>query len=127
MKKEDLEFLRRHELARLATASKTGMPHVTPVIYAMDGENVVIATDYGTKKLKNLKENHQVSLVVDDYDPNRGVVIEGSCKVFETGSEYLRLLNILYKKFEYYRKNPWNEGESPILEITPAKIVGWGT
>jgi len=127
MKKKDLEFLRRHELARLATASKTGMPHVTPVIYAMDGENVVIATDYGTKKLKNLKENHQVSLVVDDYDPNRGVVIQGSCKIHEMGSEYRHLLKILYKTFEYYRKNPWKEGESPILKITPTKIVGWGT
>ena len=50
MKKKDLDFLRRHELTRLATVSKAGEPHVTPVIYAMDGENIVSAIDYGTEK-----------------------------------------------------------------------------
>jgi uncharacterized protein len=127
MKKKDMKFLQRHELARLATASKKGMPHVTPVIYAMNGEDIVIATDYGTKKLKNLKENRQVSLVVDDHNPNRGVVIQGKCLVLERGSEYIRLMRILYRKFEYYRKNPWKEGEAPILKIKPTKTVGWGT
>ena len=54
------------DVCRLATASKDGMPHVTPVIYALDGDKVVIAVDYGTKKLANLRENPKASLVVDD-------------------------------------------------------------
>jgi len=51
----ELAFLKGHELCRLATASKDAVPHVVPVIYAMDGEDVIIAIDYGTKKLGNLR------------------------------------------------------------------------
>jgi len=118
-------FLRSHEPCRLATASKEGKPHVVPVIYALDGEDVVVAVDYGTKKLGNLRQNRQVALVVDEFKPNKGLMIEGDCEILERGKEYLRLLQILFDRFEYYRKNPWSEGESPILRIRPVKAAMW--
>jgi uncharacterized protein len=123
---EQRRFLASKELCHLATASAAGAPHVTPVLYATDRSNVVIVIDYGTKKLKNLKENSKVSLVVDDYHPNRAIVIHGDCEIYENGKEYRRLLKILFKKFKYYRSNPWREGEAPILKITPKKIISWG-
>jgi nitroimidazol reductase NimA-like FMN-containing flavoprotein (pyridoxamine 5'-phosphate oxidase superfamily) len=122
---KELSFLKSHELCRLATASKDARPHVVPVIYALDGESVIIAVDYGTKKLKNLRENKKVALVVDEYRPNHAVMVEGDCKILERGKEYLRLLQILFDRFEYYRKNPWGEGESPILKVKPTKVVMW--
>lgn len=98
---------------------------MVPVIYAIDGNNIVVAVDYGTKKLRNLKENEKVALVVDDYHPNHAVMVEGDCRVFERGKEYLHLLQILFDRFEYYRKNPWGEGESHILKVKPTKVVSW--
>ena len=122
---KELDFLKRHELCRLATASKDARPHVVPVIYALDGENIVIAIDYGTKKLRNLKQNKRVALVVDDYHPNHAVMVEGECEILERGKEYRRLLQTLFDRFEIYRKHPWGEGESPILKIRPAKAAMW--
>ncbi len=121
-----LNFLKEHELCRLGTSSKEGMPHVTPVIYALDGQNPVIAIEYREKKMKNLKENPKVCFLVDEYHPNRGLMIQGKCTIYERGKEYLRLLKILFEKFQYYRDNPWGEGESPILVIIPEKATGWG-
>ncbi len=125
LKTKELGFLKTHEVCRLATASKDARPHVVPVIYAMDGDNIIIAVDYGTKKLKNLRENSKVALVVDVYRPNQGMMVEGDCEIFERGEEYLRLLQILFDRFVYYRRNPWGEGESPILKIRPTKVVAW--
>ena len=125
LKPRQLSFLRDHELCRLATASMEGVPHVVPVIYALDGEDVIVAVDYGTKKLGNLRQNRNVALVVDEFKPNKGLMIEGDCEILERGKEYLRLLQVLFDKFEYYRKNPWGEGESPILRIRPVKAVMW--
>lgn len=127
LKSKQLAFLKSHELCRLATATRKGRPHVVPVIYAVDGEDVVIAIDYKTKKLKNLRENPSVALVVDDFRPNRGLMIEGDCEIHERGKEYLRLLKVLFDRFEYYRRNPWGEGESPILKVRVSKAVSWGT
>jgi len=122
---KQLNFLKAHEVCRLATASKDAKPHVVPVIYTLDGESVIVAIDYGTKKLKNLQENSKIALVVDDYHPNHAVMVEGDCEILERGKEYLRLLRILFDRFEYYRKNPWGEGESPILKIRPTKAISW--
>jgi PPOX class probable F420-dependent enzyme len=119
-------FLKENEVCRLATASKDGSPQVTPVIYALDGDGFVIAVDYGTKKLKNVKANPRVALVVDRLRPTKAVTIEGTCKVYERGAEYLRLLDILFKRFKTYRDDPWGEGESPIFRVTPTKVVSWG-
>ena len=91
----------------------------------MDVESIIIAVDYGTRKLKNLRENPRVAMVVDEYKPNRGLMIEGDCEILERGKEYLRLLQILFGKFTFYRNHPWGEGESPILKIRPTKAVLW--
>jgi uncharacterized protein len=120
-----LSFLKSRELCRLATASKDARPHVVPVIYALDGGDIIIAVDYGTKKLANLKQNLKVALVVDEYRPNKGLMVEGDCEILERGKEYLRLLQILFDRFDFYRKDPWGEGESPILRIKPTKAVMW--
>jgi nitroimidazol reductase NimA-like FMN-containing flavoprotein (pyridoxamine 5'-phosphate oxidase superfamily) len=125
-KDSELSFLKSHEVARLATATKDAVPQVTPIVYAMDGENMIIATDYGTRKLKNLKENPKASAVIDTYDPNKGIVIQGECEIFERGEEYLRLLKVLFDRFDFYRNHPWGEGESPILKIVPSKSSSWG-
>ena len=58
--------------------------------------------------------------------PTRAVTVEGTCEVHERGAEYLRLLKLLMTRFEFYRKNPWREGESPIFRIMPKKAVSWG-
>lgn len=123
---KERKFLQSHDVCRFATASKKAVPHVVPVVYALDGGVFVIAVDYGTKKLQNLRENPVASLVVDDYDPNRAVFIQGRCLILERGKEYLRLLKILFDRFEFYRSNPWGEGESPILVVTPDKVTNWG-
>ncbi len=122
---KQLKFLKEHELARLATASRDAQPHVVPVIYAMDGEDIIIAIDYGTKKLKNLRENKKVAIVADDYHPNHAVMVEGECELIERGKEYLRLLQILFDRFDTYRRHPWGEGESPIMKVRTSKAVSW--
>jgi len=126
LKRRELEFLKGHILCRLATASNDLQPHVTPVIYAVDGEDVIVVIDYGEKKLENLRENAKVALVVDEFRPNKGLMVVGDCEIFEREKEYLRLQQLLYDKFESYRRNPWKEGESPILRIRPRRSASWG-
>ena len=59
MNKKEVAFLNKRGLARLATASKDLMPHVIPIMYAMDGEKVIVAVDYETRNPKNLKRESQ--------------------------------------------------------------------
>ncbi|MEM4311559.1 MAG: pyridoxamine 5'-phosphate oxidase family protein [Nitrososphaerales archaeon] len=124
---KELKYIKGNTLCRLATASKDAIPHVTPVLYVFNGNYFYIAIDYGEKKLKNLRENDKVSLVIDDRTKAgaRGIMIQGRAEVLERGEEYRYALKLLFDRFEIYRSNPWGEGEAPIIKVLPKKKASW--
>ncbi len=123
---KETAFLKRNEVCRLATVSHDTSPHVTPVCYLFHKGHFYITTDYETKKYKNVLENPKVALVVDVYKPHKAVAVEGEAEVLERGEEFRRVSGLFYKKFEWARKDPWEEGESPILKVKPVKKSTWG-
>ena len=48
-------------------------------------------------------------LVVDAFKPHKAVMVQENVEIFERA-----------------RNDPWEEGESPILKIKPAKKYIWG-
>ncbi|MCS7134213.1 MAG: pyridoxamine 5'-phosphate oxidase family protein [Candidatus Caldarchaeum sp.] len=120
------KFIESNELCRLATADEKGTPHVVPVAYIFSDNKFYIATDYGTKKLSNIKKNNKVSLVVDRYKPNKAVMVVGEAYILEKGPEFREMYRQFYEKFAWVRKNPWNEGEAPFIVVKPLKVVSWG-
>lgn len=58
-----LEFAKHNPVGVLATASKHSVPHAAAVFYVLDEDmNVYFITKEETKKFRNLRENHHVSL-----------------------------------------------------------------
>lgn len=61
-------------VARLATVSGIGSPHVVPIVFTLDGDRLVTAVDQKPKRtnalrrLDNIAENPFVSVLVDEYD-----------------------------------------------------------
>ena len=123
----EIKFIRENELCRLATSFKD-KPHVVPVSYIYEDNFLYISTDYNTKKLFNIKRNSNVSLTIDNYKPkfNKGIVINGIARIIEKGQIYNNVYLLFYRKFEWVRSDPWNEGEAPFLEIKPNTKVSWG-
>src|SRR5262249_20809740 len=63
----------------LATASPTGEPHVAPVWFLVDGEDLVFTTGEETIKGRNLRANPRAALTVDVSEyPYDFVVVRGS-------------------------------------------------
>ena len=61
-------------VARLATVTADGSPHLVPVVFAADGDAIYSAVDGKPKstqrlqRLANIAANPRVSLLVDQYD-----------------------------------------------------------
>jgi len=125
-KPSEMKFIRDNELCRLATVDAKGQPHVVPVAYLYSKGRFYIATDYGTKKLSNISQNKRVALVVDRYKPNKAVLILGEARILERGEEYRRVYRLFYRRFEWVRKAPWEEGEAPLIEVKPIRKTSWG-
>jgi len=85
---KEKKFLKETKLARLATVSPSGQPHVVPVAFEFDGEFFYFGGYNITKslKFKNLQRNNKVGLVVDDlistnpWTP-RFVIIRGTVEI----------------------------------------------
>jgi PPOX class probable F420-dependent enzyme len=65
--------------AALATVRADGRPHVAPVWFTLDGDDLLFNTGEDTVKGANLRRDERVALMVDDEEPPFAFVsIEGS-------------------------------------------------
>ncbi|MFI6033479.1 PPOX class F420-dependent oxidoreductase [Streptomyces sp. NPDC051315] len=69
---------------KLSTVRADGRPHVAPVWFLLDGDEVVFNTGKDTVKGRNLVRDGRVALCVDDDRPPFGyVVVQGVARVSE--------------------------------------------
>jgi pyridoxamine 5'-phosphate oxidase family protein len=63
-----VSFFKTSRLARLATVSPRGQPHVVPIGFEFDGTFFYFGGYHITKRVKfeNIQLNNKVGLVVDD-------------------------------------------------------------
>jgi PPOX class probable F420-dependent enzyme len=73
---------------RLATASPTGSPHVAPVWFLVDGDDLVFTTARDTIKGRHLRANPRAALTADvDVFPYSFVVVRGPVTVEEHAAD----------------------------------------
>lgn len=84
----EIDYLRLQPLMRFATASTAGKPDVAPVIFELDGDDIVTAgfDITHTARYRNIQKNPQATLVIDDLasvDPwsPRGIKIIGAASI----------------------------------------------
>ena len=126
--KSEEKFLLENEVCRVST-SHNDVPHIVPVTYIYQKNFLFFATDYETQKYKNLKVNNRIAAVIDVYNSsveNKAVIVRGTANIIEKGREFRDLYQRFYRKFEWVRKDPWNEGEAPFIKIKTINKLSWG-
>jgi PPOX class probable F420-dependent enzyme len=139
MSKEEIEtFLSVPRMARMATTGSNGKPHLVPVWYYYDGTNILVTATKGTKRAKNVKNNPNISIVIDivegkaediSYLNAKAVVIEGEAEIRDdTDGSFAK------KMYERYAgknvlDNPMVQASvimpRYILTIRPVKVMSW--
>ncbi len=106
----------------LATTMPDGSPQVTPVWFNTDGEYILINTNEGRAKDKNMKARPKVAFVIQDpKTPYRYIQIRGEIAEHTTkgADEHINKLS------EKYDDKPWKyrEGQKRIIyKIKPTHI-----
>ena len=76
---------------KLAVARASGAPHVAPVWFVRDGDDLVFTTGAGTVKGKALARDNRVAICVDDENPPFSyVMIEGTVELRSDLDDMLR-------------------------------------
>src|SRR5512132_3461986 len=130
-------FLRAARVAHLATADSTGRPLVIPICFAFDGKEFFSPIDekpkrpspQRLKRLRNIEENSQVSLVIDRYNENwrklAYVLVSGRARILLTGQKHRRAVSLLRRKYRQYHSMAIDQ--RPMIVIRPLSVKAWGS
>jgi PPOX class probable F420-dependent enzyme len=113
----------------LATTRPDGRPHVAPVWFVLDGDDVVFMTGADTVKGRSLRRDGRVCLAVDDPTPPFAfVMIEGVASISEEPDSLLDYAIRIGRRYmgeergeEYGRRNGV-PGEL-LVRVSPSRIV----
>jgi PPOX class probable F420-dependent enzyme len=139
LSEEARRFLDAERVARLATADARGRPHLVPVVYALQGDDIFIPIDRKRKKhadpralrrIRNLCENPRASLLVDEYGENwdrlAWVRVDGRTTLLEGGPAYQEGARALTAKYPQYEDEPLPpEGKGLIIRLRIENVRSW--
>jgi PPOX class probable F420-dependent enzyme len=104
-------------------------PHLVPVVFALSGDELVIAVDQKPKtstdlrRLRNIEANPQVSLLCDRYDADWHqlwwVRADGTARIDATNPAAIELLAAKYS--QYVADPP----RGPVISVTIETWTGW--
>jgi hypothetical protein len=97
---------------KLSTVRADGRPHLAPVWFVLDGDDLVFNTGKDTVKGRNLARDPRVSLCVDDERPPYAfVVCEGTATISEDPDELLKWATRIGGRTP--RRGPRRQGRRP--------------
>ena len=115
--------------AKLATSGPGGQPHVMPVWFVLDGEELVFTTSSDPVKGRNLRRNPRAAAIVDEeVAPYAFVHIRGQVTLSEELEELLRFATVIGGRYmgadragEFGRRNAV-PGEL-LVRLRPERVI----
>jgi PPOX class probable F420-dependent enzyme len=117
-------------VARLATVTADGRPHVVPCCFVLDGATIYSAVDAKPKstlalrRLANIEAHPETALLVDEYDDEDWsalwwVRVDGTGRVVVDDTERDRALALLAAKYPQYARTP------PPGDVIAVDVTSW--
>jgi PPOX class probable F420-dependent enzyme len=119
-------------VARLATITPGGMPHLVPVVFALSDDVVYTAIDAKRKttqrlrRLANIESSPWVSLLVDHYADDWTqlwwVRADGVASIHHDGAAMRTGYQLLRAKYAQYQSVPLN---GPVIAVAVRRWASW--
>ena len=116
----------------LATAMADGRPHLVPVVFAQDGQDLVTAIDAKPKtgrrltRLVNIGRDPRVCLLGHHYEEDWTrlwwVRVDGSATLEGAGEQFERAIRSLRERYRQYEVTRL---EGPVIRIAIERVTGW--
>lgn len=128
---ECLSFLMAQaRTGKIATVRPDGRPHVAPIWFIVDGEQLLFTTWHTTAKANNIRHNPWVSLCVDDENPPFAFVkVDGTAELIDDLPLLKKWATLIAGRYmgeeqaDAYGTRNAVAGEY-LVRVTPASIYG---
>jgi PPOX class probable F420-dependent enzyme len=115
---------------KLATTKPDGAPHVVPVWFVVDGDDLVFTTGESSLKGQSLRRDDRLAVCVDDQAPPFSfVTVEGTVELSTDPGELKRWATLIARRYmgedraeEFGQRNAV-PGEL-LVRVRPTKVIG---
>jgi PPOX class probable F420-dependent enzyme len=115
--------------AKVATVMPSGQPHVMPVWFVLDGEQIVFTTGRDSVKGRDLRRDPRIALLVDDENPPYAFVhVRGKVTISNDLDELLHFATEIGSRYmgadraeEFGRRNA--VPEELLIRVTPERVI----
>lgn len=124
---EQKAFLKKTQVAVLATVDSRGQPHAVPMWCLYEDGEFIMSTGPGSQKYKNIENNQNVVLVFDQRDlPYYAVMVHGTAEMELVKSDrVIRMIAEAYLGKEgtekYFSRR--SGGDSVVIRVKPRKFI----
>lgn len=119
-------------VARLATVTPDGMPHLVPVVFAVSDDVVYTTVDAKPKttrrlrRLANIESNPRASVLVDHYADDWTqlwwVRVDGTAAIHRTGEAMEIGYDVLRAKYAQYQVV---QLDGPVITVAVQRWISW--
>jgi PPOX class probable F420-dependent enzyme len=128
-------FLDHGRVAHLATADRSGAPHLVPVCFCVNDLSVYITvdekpkrTDIPLKRIRNIQENPAVAITVDHWDEDWSrlgwIMLRGPAEILTDGGEHDQAQEQLRRRYVQYRTMDLTG--FPVIAVRIRRVLSWG-
>lgn len=130
--KEREDYLSRPLLARIATVTPGGRPHIAPMWFLYEDHVLYITTPITTRKVKNIQSNPDVAVSIDSSDEaegTKGIILRGKAELDR--SHWRELSEKTFIKYLGSLDHPMAKEllsmpvERTVIVLKPEKITTW--
>ena len=122
------QFLNKPRVARLATQGADGYPHVVPVWFRRDGDDILFGSDRDNRKVRNTQANPKGTVVIGGELPveEEGYMIQGDLSIEEDpqhASMWKMLLRYESTKDAERLAKEWADSDMIVIRLKPRKVI----
>jgi len=127
---ELVSFLDQAQFARLGTINEDGTIHIAPIFFKYIDDQILMATQEPSRKIRNIKRNKNVTVLIDKTEvPFKGVLIYGTAEL-DYEDVIPKRIAIFEKRLsreeaETYASRLSAKWQCVIIRITPTQIASF--
>lgn len=116
LSQEVQSFLQKPRIARLATIGSDGYPHIVPIYFMLEGNDILFGSDRDNRKIRNALSNPKGAVVIGgERTDESGYMIQGDLTIEEHDPSFTRRM--------LFRYEPEKEAEEHLAEYSKSDLV----
>jgi nitroimidazol reductase NimA-like FMN-containing flavoprotein (pyridoxamine 5'-phosphate oxidase superfamily) len=121
-------FLQKSRIARLATIGVNGYPHIVPVYFMLDGDDLIFGSDRNNRKVKNALSNPKGAVVIggERTANEAGYMIQGDLSIEDDMDHAVtRRMLYRYETKEEAERNlaEWKNSDIVLIRLKPKTVI----